>query len=71
MVGSIQEMFMQSINDILGVVALEKKLSIECINEGMLVLAIKVASYDSGVHIEGCCGFIKVGHLYGDKEWGT
>ena len=44
MVGSIQEMFAQSINDILSVVALEKKLSIECINEGMLVLAIKVAS---------------------------
>jgi len=59
MVASIQEMFAQSINNILSMVTQEKQLSIECADEGMLVMAIKASSYASRAHIEGCCGFIE------------
>jgi hypothetical protein len=34
----------------------------------MLVMAIKAGSYANEAHIEGRCGFIKVGHLYFDEE---
>jgi hypothetical protein len=44
MVGSIQETFGQCINDVLSMVVQETQLTIECTDEGKLVVAIKAGS---------------------------
>lgn len=44
MVGSIQETFAQCINDVLSMVVQETQLTIECTDEGKLVVAIKAGS---------------------------
>lgn len=44
MVGCIKVMFAQCINDILSLEAQEKRLSIECSDEGVHVMAIKASS---------------------------
>ncbi|CAN6285729.1 unnamed protein product [Urochloa humidicola] len=68
--GSIQDGFAQCIGGLLSVVTKEMRLSIECVDDGVLLTSIKSGSYTSQLAENGRSGSVDIGDLYADEERG-
>lgn len=68
--GSIQDGFAQCIGGLLSVVVKEMRLSIECVDEGVLLTSIKSGSYANHVAGNERSGSVDIGDLYADEERG-
>ncbi|CAL4912517.1 unnamed protein product [Urochloa decumbens] len=68
--GSIQDGFAQCIGGLLSVVTKEMRLSIDCVDDGVLLTSIKSGGYTSQLAENGCSGSVDIGDLYADEERG-
>ncbi|KAF8688059.1 hypothetical protein HU200_042450 [Digitaria exilis] len=68
--GSIQDGFAQCIGGLLSVVIKNTHLSIECVDDGVLLTSIKSGGYTSQVAENGRSGLVDIGDLYADEERG-
>ncbi|KAF8780057.1 hypothetical protein HU200_001708 [Digitaria exilis] len=68
--GSIQDGFAQCIGGLLSVVIKDTHLSIECVDDGVLLTSIKSGGYTSQVAENGRSGLVDIGDLYADEERG-
>ncbi|AQK44723.1 Putative RING zinc finger and VWF domain family protein [Zea mays] len=66
--GVMQDAFAQCIGGLLSVAVREMRLSMECVDPGVLLCSIKSGSYPSKVARDGRNGFVDIAHLYADEE---
>uniref|UniRef100_A0A0E0BQ62 VWFA domain-containing protein n=1 Tax=Oryza glumipatula TaxID=40148 RepID=A0A0E0BQ62_9ORYZ len=64
----IQDTFARCIGGLLSVAAQKTRISVECLDPGVRVRAVKSGRYESRIDAEGRAATVDVGELYADEE---
>uniref|UniRef100_A0A0E0MKL2 VWFA domain-containing protein n=1 Tax=Oryza punctata TaxID=4537 RepID=A0A0E0MKL2_ORYPU len=64
----IQDTFARCIGGLLSVAAQKARISVECLDPGVRVRAVKSGRYESCINAEGRAATVDVGELYADEE---